>query len=511
MEVEYSIRVTISAGSLSPDVSVTLPIRIFNFISTDPPPTAGLLSSSGAYIRPSYSLLSQNTDGPPMSMTEIAAQASNNKLLSVSPEEEEMDPLPLPPYPSRTCSLRVTNPDADLPPPPSRPPLAPADSETSFYSTSSSASDMDDGYALDAMDMSTAARSTRSRSKTLGNLDLGEHAGSDDEVEAVLSSVKLDTGHFADRPRPDAPQARRPQPRDKLTDSDTDVDTDIGTAARRARAQACLRASRSQPGMARAAARPDADADVFTPRVEGVGAFAARVQEKRRAMAVARLQERVRAGTVSGMGPGHGRASVSMFLPGNCAEDADRTPRLGYSSMRECRRPVLEGSVGSVGSTSSETGSDVEEQLLAAARKNSRRLPRPPVSLSLHRSGENMAGLHESSSSSQSSAGVPASTSRILPTPPSSVSPRKTASEPIPPVPPIPAHLRALCAKQAKRDSDPLRQAIIRPPRSPLRPLARGSSDTPSSDDSGSGVRGRIAALEEQVRHSMDGSYAQYY
>ncbi|EJF66931.1 hypothetical protein DICSQDRAFT_43935, partial [Dichomitus squalens LYAD-421 SS1] len=39
LEVEYSIRVTASAGALTSDVHVTLPIRIINFLSVDPPPS----------------------------------------------------------------------------------------------------------------------------------------------------------------------------------------------------------------------------------------------------------------------------------------------------------------------------------------------------------------------------------------------------------------------------------------------------------------------------------------
>lgn len=40
MEVEYTIKVCISTGGLSADVQVTLPIRIINFLSIDPPPSS---------------------------------------------------------------------------------------------------------------------------------------------------------------------------------------------------------------------------------------------------------------------------------------------------------------------------------------------------------------------------------------------------------------------------------------------------------------------------------------
>ena len=39
LEVEYTIRVSLSAGSLGADVHVILPIRVINFLSIDPPPS----------------------------------------------------------------------------------------------------------------------------------------------------------------------------------------------------------------------------------------------------------------------------------------------------------------------------------------------------------------------------------------------------------------------------------------------------------------------------------------
>ncbi|KAF9819911.1 hypothetical protein IEO21_01772 [Rhodonia placenta] len=52
LEVEYIIRITLSAGSLTPDIHVTLPIRIINFLSIDPIPRDPTQSSSGAHVRP---------------------------------------------------------------------------------------------------------------------------------------------------------------------------------------------------------------------------------------------------------------------------------------------------------------------------------------------------------------------------------------------------------------------------------------------------------------------------
>ncbi|KAJ7293738.1 immunoglobulin E-set, partial [Mycena rebaudengoi] len=43
LEVQYSIRVSVHAGSLTTDVYVTLPIQVVNFLSLDPPPSYPLL------------------------------------------------------------------------------------------------------------------------------------------------------------------------------------------------------------------------------------------------------------------------------------------------------------------------------------------------------------------------------------------------------------------------------------------------------------------------------------
>ncbi|KAM5530599.1 hypothetical protein V8D89_015717, partial [Ganoderma adspersum] len=51
IQVEYSIRVTASAGALAPDVHVSLPLHIINFLSVDPTPSDPLLSFDGSYAR----------------------------------------------------------------------------------------------------------------------------------------------------------------------------------------------------------------------------------------------------------------------------------------------------------------------------------------------------------------------------------------------------------------------------------------------------------------------------
>ncbi|KAL1951576.1 hypothetical protein VTO73DRAFT_725 [Trametes versicolor] len=51
IEVEYSIQVSLSAGALTSVIQVTLPIRVVNFLSLDPLPSAPLISLDGSYAR----------------------------------------------------------------------------------------------------------------------------------------------------------------------------------------------------------------------------------------------------------------------------------------------------------------------------------------------------------------------------------------------------------------------------------------------------------------------------
>lgn len=65
LEVEYTIRVSLSAGSLGADVHVILPIRIINFLSIDPPPGSLLASpevTSGRYFMRKSDLHRNNTE-----------------------------------------------------------------------------------------------------------------------------------------------------------------------------------------------------------------------------------------------------------------------------------------------------------------------------------------------------------------------------------------------------------------------------------------------------------------
>jgi hypothetical protein len=411
-----------------------------------------------------------------MSCTEFAAQLTNNKLLSLM-EEEEHESLNLPPYASRAGSLRVTNPDettdSDSATRSSRHGMHHVDSDTSVYSTSSlSSSDLEDN-----MNTSTSSSGIQ---KTLGNLNPGDKANSQEEIVAVLGSARA---HF------DGPASGSTISRGKSLRS----------------AKSILRNTRSEPGVL---SNQVGSVGAHTPRMEGVGSgartLATQFHEKRHSTAAERLNEQTRTNNhASGV-----KCSISAFLPDSCMDEDEKTPRLGYSSMRESRHPRSEVSANNtVRASSSEPGSDSDRPL--SGQRSFRQLPCLPAS-SGRRSSVHMPATQNSLPLSQSYAIPPPAVSRILPTPPTADQSIVPPASVIPPVPPIPAHILAMCTRKPGQHRDPPRKAIIRPPRSPLRALGHTSSSMTSSEDSGHGVKGRIAALEDRVKSSMEGVYACY-
>ncbi|KAI0361348.1 hypothetical protein OH77DRAFT_419028 [Trametes cingulata] len=85
IEVEYSIQVALSAGALTTDVRVTLPIRIINFLSLDPIPSAPLLAADSSYARLVPRELPEERQNP-----SINCQAMN--LLAGKARSHEMAP-----------------------------------------------------------------------------------------------------------------------------------------------------------------------------------------------------------------------------------------------------------------------------------------------------------------------------------------------------------------------------------------------------------------------------------
>ncbi|CDO73478.1 hypothetical protein BN946_scf185013.g113 [Trametes cinnabarina] len=203
IEVEYSIRVSLRAGPLASDVQVTLPLRVVNFMSLDPLciPSAPLLSTDGSYARlvPRATSDEEGSAGTKEDKETSAGSGTESATVSVTADREMTQQSPgfLEGRNRRSSSaiLQVVNPDSPPPDaaahaPPPRPPCA-SDSENSLYSTDSSAS------AFSCYGRSNAAPV----GLNLGNLELSDAAGSDDEVDFVLRSA-----------HPEVPAAVGPQP-----------------------------------------------------------------------------------------------------------------------------------------------------------------------------------------------------------------------------------------------------------------------------------------------------------
>ncbi|KAI0830570.1 hypothetical protein BC628DRAFT_1354600 [Trametes gibbosa] len=218
-EVEYSIQVTLSAGTLTSDVQVTLPIRVVNFLSLDPLPSAPLLSKDGSYARiiprdvvgenhPSCVNLSVNQDvkenaiGPHSdddtrlrlkdSSTFPGLKLSHEHSVSgargqvgcsnANASEEDFTSTP------SVAALHVTNPDlsahgfsrseahecSELP--------YESASDTSLYSTAS--------YPTNpGADLASSATPESSSALPLGNLELFDESDMRGEVDVVLQSL----------------------------------------------------------------------------------------------------------------------------------------------------------------------------------------------------------------------------------------------------------------------------------------------------------------------------------
>ncbi|KAI0332016.1 hypothetical protein GY45DRAFT_542768 [Cubamyces sp. BRFM 1775] len=199
IEVEYSIRVSLGAGALTSDVQVTLPVRIVNFLSLDPIPSAPLFSSDGSYARlvPQYDIDEEKSPsanclsaGKPTS-----ACPSTGRARTAAGEPSPHDnihsdgPTTIADHGSaeadngaclRPCgsALQVVNPDSTMG-------QTPSDSDNSLYSTDSYAS------AISSSSVSSSRESSHpSAISGLGNVDLPEGASSDDDlVNHVLRST----------------------------------------------------------------------------------------------------------------------------------------------------------------------------------------------------------------------------------------------------------------------------------------------------------------------------------
>ncbi|KAI0931843.1 hypothetical protein AcW2_000631 [Taiwanofungus camphoratus] len=206
LEVEHSVRVAVSAGSLTSDIHVTLPIRIVNFLSVDPTPDHSSLASEGFYTRPVQrrrsidgELGSRITSTNPWSgfpegghvKTQVNTSHDHHAASHVSsslhhrlPSEHTSHSA----HSSRTSGLRVTNPDRYHHP--FRSALQSSDEDdSSVYSTDASKSQPNNSYPS-ANELSGSA---------LGNLDLDD-PDSDEEVGFVVGAARVDGGNSNTQP-----------------------------------------------------------------------------------------------------------------------------------------------------------------------------------------------------------------------------------------------------------------------------------------------------------------------
>ncbi|EMD41967.1 hypothetical protein CERSUDRAFT_70407 [Gelatoporia subvermispora B] len=237
LEVEYSIRVALSTGPLTPDVSVMLPVKIINFLSIDPTPCLPLLSQDGSYTR--LVQHRRSIDG------ELASDGSSSHsgLSGITSHNHRRHPDERPPPGtsrgldkpedgSHQPQLRITNPDAASPLPGTS---ASASSDSSRFSSSSTGA------------------STGTTHVPLGNLELDD-PDSDEEVGAVLEQT---------RTRPASPEA----PRGRSTTAVRWGAHTVAERGKRGRSRFAQRVQEKLAAAAKAEMDPERFCGDFTPRL----------------------------------------------------------------------------------------------------------------------------------------------------------------------------------------------------------------------------------------------------
>ncbi|CCM04190.1 uncharacterized protein FIBRA_06356 [Fibroporia radiculosa] len=201
LEVEYSIRVTLSAGPLTSDVHVTLPIRIINFLSIDSNPSDLLHSMAGAHVRPlrrrrsidgeldprvhSVKGWSMLAHGLPDSRTSsLVCSASRHKSTLNPPQrtasvEGLRSPGRIAPASISTGALRITNPDR-------HPSYMSGLSNTEDEDSSAHSSNSSYSSSVDGCTSSSEPESSQLEGGISGDSD------SDEEVHMVLNSAAVD-------------------------------------------------------------------------------------------------------------------------------------------------------------------------------------------------------------------------------------------------------------------------------------------------------------------------------
>ncbi|KAL6310124.1 hypothetical protein BKA93DRAFT_185275 [Sparassis latifolia] len=450
LEVEYSIRISLSAGSLTSDVFVTLPIRIINFMSIDPTPNNPGVASYTRTVQRRRSIDGElGSDAPSMNPSSITVREETEIMHgghSMVPNHQrlpcDVEPLVHPSpaahagyegVPPDTPGLRIANPDrwsAEIPPIPAR-----AAEDSSAYSSDARSDFVSSASSVDVS--TTESESESSRSIRLGNMDLDD-PDSDEEVDFVVERALVDdksasTSRFSEDDVPSSPCAFRSLGR--------------RPSGPRARERHVERGRKGYPG-ARAAVHPPLPQD-------GISSFAMRVQEKLASLAAAVIQ------------------------PEYSAED-EVTPRLGHGDVdyEGTRAPVSSPRLPSL-----------------EGMRGSRQLPRPPPmdsSTSASSISTSTSHCDEMPESGMSNASLTdaALDGCALPS-------RTTSTSSVPSV-----YSSASRPSLSRGPSDwPLSSSVPPSPRAHAERPTEGLRATGTSSNS---VKGRIAELEERVRYAHD-------
>lgn len=101
LEVEYTLRISVGIGRCSSDVHVILPIRIVNFLSLDPPPTAPLHTQSRQRPLPDFTKRepwyrkSRATSGDLVKTDETVPGMKYARDITIAADPENVDEMPV--------------------------------------------------------------------------------------------------------------------------------------------------------------------------------------------------------------------------------------------------------------------------------------------------------------------------------------------------------------------------------------------------------------------------------
>ncbi|RDX50472.1 hypothetical protein OH76DRAFT_1482249 [Lentinus brumalis] len=502
VEVEYSIRVTVSAGALTPDVHVTLPMRVINFLSVDPTPSDPLVSSDGSYARlipyeglpvpgtlshcdssllaDHPSIISQHglhSDVPSLATAAYHAAPSSRSrhdvpnARAVGTRRIPLD-TPMPRHavhkkcdPAASVSAgQDENPDGDL----SMSSTGTSESDSSMFSASSSAvsvshpSSSDQQHGL-----------VDSPTRNLGNLELDDEADSDEEVDCIIGTAQLDSGRFSD-PSPGHGRLGRAERASKACVDGADVCAEQTQPQEASVRSVSSRRSRLPGGSVRGP-RHIREGAASSDDVDVLG------------------QDEVDVPEYAGKPEDEGEEEEE--------DESDRTPRLGSSactstlsvSASDSRTGPSAANIAARGSSSSICTTDSVSDLDSGSQpRMSRQLPQPPPRPSqLSNIPESVSALEAirfSHLSGSSGSTLSRSTAhRSLPTTPTR-----------PPVSAVfdqPSHSRPAYERSETVPPSLSAKRIHQRPTQGLRNTGQSES---------SAVRGRIAAFEERLKHSRD-------